>query len=145
MHSWSSVLPLTPHAFCISLSVCTVGKLLASFTVGVTVSRLSVEVGLSLLGLYLWWGKPRLVTSRSRLGSSSSQKPLLWPVCWLWLARSQSFLLPSPGSVRLHRYCYSSWHLTASSSSPIVRPLLGYAQSWYCTTSGPGVQHLGWM
>jgi len=36
--SWSVVLPLTLHAFCISLSVCTVGKLLISHTVSVTVS-----------------------------------------------------------------------------------------------------------
>jgi len=56
-----------------------------------------------VLGLYLWWGKPRLVTSRSRSVSSSSQKPLLWPVCRLWLARSRSFLYPPPGSIRWHR------------------------------------------
>ena len=35
--------------------------------------------------------------------SSSSQKPLLWPVCRLRLACSRSFLSPPPGFVRLHR------------------------------------------
>jgi len=56
-----------------------------------------------LPGLYLWWGKPRLVTSGSRSVSSSSQKPLLWPVSLLRLACSRSFLSSPPGSVRLHR------------------------------------------
>jgi len=52
--------------------------------------------------------------------SSLSQKPLPWPVCWLWLAHSQSFLLPPPSSVCLHHYCYRSWHLPASPSTPII-------------------------
>jgi len=85
------------------LAFCTVGKLLTSFTVGITVSGLSVEVGLSLLGLYLKGGKPLLVTSRSRSGLLSSQQLLQWPVCRLWLASSQSFFHPPPGSVRLYR------------------------------------------
>jgi len=72
-HSSSSLTP--PHEVRFSplprtcstprLSFCTDRKLLTSFTVGVGVG-LSVEVGLGLLGLYLLWGKPRLVTSRSR-------------------------------------------------------------------------------
>jgi len=60
---------------------------------------------------------------------------LIWPVCRLWLACSGSFLPPPPGSVCLSHYYYRSWYLTTSSSSTIVGPLLGYAQSWYCTAS----------
>ena len=60
-----------------------------------------------------------------------AKTPLLWPVCRLWLACSRSFRLQPFGSVHLHRYCYISWDLTASSSSLIVRPLLGYAKSCY--------------
>jgi len=44
------------------------------------------------------------------------QKPLLWLVSRLCLARSPSFLSPPPGSVRWHRYCsilLAGWHPTA--------------------------------
>ena len=46
------LLPLTPHFLRASLRICTVGKFLASFTVGAAVSGHSVEVGSSLPGLY---------------------------------------------------------------------------------------------
>jgi len=60
--------PLLRTCFAPRLAFCTVGKLLASLTVGSMSSGLSVEVGLGLLGLYLWWGKLRLVTPQSRPG-----------------------------------------------------------------------------
>jgi len=90
---------MTPHVFCTSLSVCTVGKLLAPFTVGVTVSGLSVEVGLALLGLYLRWGKPRLATSRSCLGTVVVPKALA--MTCLSVVASPFAILPSPSS----RFC----------------------------------------
>jgi len=92
-----------------------------------------------LLRLYLSWGKPRLVTSRSRSVSSSSQKPLLWPVCQLRLACSRSFLSSPPGSVHLHRTAtilslagtlllMTGWHPTAN---PWLAP--------YCHSSLAGI------
>ena len=66
--SWSRVLPLTWHLLCTSVSIL-LGLKASRCVHGRCYSvRLSVEVGLSLLGLYLWWGKSRLVTSRSPLG-----------------------------------------------------------------------------
>ena len=107
---------------------------------------LSVEVGLVLLGLYLGWGKLRLVTSRSCSGSSSSQKPLLWPVCRLRLACSQSFLSPPPSSVGLHRTAtilslastlllITGWHPTA------YHRLAPYCHSW----AGTLLPLMGWL
>ena len=58
--------------------------------------ELSVEVGLGWPGLYPGWGKLRLVISRSRLVPPSFETPLTWPVCWLWLVGSRSFLPPPP-------------------------------------------------
>jgi len=75
---------------------------------------LSVEVGLGLLGLYLWWGKPRFVTSRSCLGLVVVPKALA--MACLSVVASPFAILPPPPS----RFCllapYSplSWHLTAS-------------------------------
>jgi len=71
--AWSSLTPahevrfspLPRTCFAPRLAFCTVGKLLAWFTVGIMASGLSVEVGLGFLGLYPWWGKLRLVTSLS--------------------------------------------------------------------------------
>jgi len=102
--SWCWVLPLTPHLLCTSLSILH-GRKASRFVHGRrygvrTLGRSKASV---LLGLYLWWGKLRLVTSRSCSVSLSPQKPLLWPVSRLWLPRSRSFLYPPPGSVRWHR------------------------------------------
>jgi len=106
---------------------------------------LSVKVGPGLLSLYLWWGKSRLVTSRFSSVSSLSQKPLLRPVCRLWLAGWRSFLLPSPGSVRWHRTAPLAgtlllavgWHPTAGRRlAPYCSPSAGtllLAVGWYPT------------
>jgi len=83
--------------------------------------------------------------SRSCLVSSSSQKPLLWPVCQLWLACSRSFLPPPPGSVRWHRTApflslagtlllIIGWHRTAHYR------LAPYCSSW----AGTLLLIIGW-
>jgi len=121
---------------------------------------LPVAVGLSLLGLYLCWGKPWIVTSQSRSVSSSPPKPLQWPVFRLCLARSRSLLPASPSSVPFYHtttilslvgslLVITSWHPLcsvaplASLSSLIVALLLGYVQSWYCTASVAAANPLG--
>jgi len=61
-------LPLTRHLLCTSLTILHCRKpsrLVHGRHYGV---GLSVEVGLGLLPLYLWWGKPQLVTSWSCRG-----------------------------------------------------------------------------
>ena len=64
---------------------------------------LSVDVGLGLLGLYLWWGKPRRVTSRSRPGLVVIPKALAM-VCLSVVASPFAILPPPPpGCVRWHR------------------------------------------
>jgi len=79
-------------------------------------SGLSVEVGLSLLGLYPWWGKLRLVTSRSRPSFVVVSKALA--MARLLAAASLLVNLP-PSSSRfcpLAPYCYTllpGWHPTA--------------------------------
>ena len=73
-------------------------------------------------GLSLWWGKPRLVISRWRSVSSSSQKPLLWPVCWLWVAGPQSFLHAPPGSV--YRHCTALLAATLLLDPPLAGTLM---------------------
>jgi len=100
-----------------------------------------------LLGLYLCSRKPRLVTSRSRLCLVVVTKALaiarlLVVASW---ARSQCFLHPPPCSVGLHRTATGAGTLLPHHAPPMVVLLLVYTQSWYCTTSMPGVQHLGWM
>jgi len=60
--SGRSVLPLTRNLLCTSLSILHSRKAprlvhCRRYSVGI-----SVEVGLGLLGLYLWWGKHQLVT-----------------------------------------------------------------------------------
>jgi len=69
------------------------------------------------------------------LSSSSSHKPLLWPVGRLWLACSRSFLSPPPGSVRWHRYCPISapWLAPYCSSLP-AGTLLRYS-GWHPTAT----------
>jgi len=107
----------------------------------------SVEVGLGLLGLYLWWGKPPLVTSRSRSVSSLSQKPLLWPVCQLWLACLRSFLAPSPGSVRLH--CTATILSRAGTLLLITGwhpgPTATHRLAPYCSSSLAGMPSARWL
>jgi len=66
--SWSRILPLTWHLLCTSGSILLGLKASRCIHGRRSGVRLSVEVGLSLLGLYLWWGKSRAVTSRSPLG-----------------------------------------------------------------------------
>ena len=74
---------------------------------------LSVKVGLGLLRLYLWWGKPRLVTSRSRpvlvvIPKSLAMAGLSHVACPLVI------LPPPPSRFRLLAlYCPLSWHPTA--------------------------------
>jgi len=93
IRSWSLVLPLTPHAFCTSLSICTVRKLLAWFTVAITASGLVVQVALGLVGLYLRLGKARLVTSRSTLGLVDC--PTAHAMACLTVVASPVTILPS--------------------------------------------------
>jgi len=64
---------------------------------------LSLKAGLGLLGLYLLWGKPRLVTSPSRLGLVVVPKALA--MAGLSLLASPLPILPlsPPGFVPWHR------------------------------------------
>ena len=73
----------------------------------------SVEVGLGLPGLYLWWGKPRLVTSRSRPGLVVVPNALA--MARLSVVASLLAILPLPPSRfrPLAPYCPINWHLTA--------------------------------
>ena len=137
--------PLPRTCFTSHIAFCTVGKLHALFMLGVTVSGLSVEVGIGLLDLYLRWAKSRLVTSTSRLSLVVIPKAL--GMARLSVVANPCKILPSPSS----QFCllalswYRSWHPTTSSSSLIVASLLGYTQSWYYTTFLPVVQRLGSM
>jgi len=99
---------------------------------------LSVEVGLGLLGLYLGWGKPRLVTSRSRLSFVIVPKALA--MARLSLVASLFAILHSPTS----RFCplaplllqqlapYCLLILPYRSSTPRLRPVvvLHYLPAW---------------
>jgi len=109
-----SLLPRT--CFAPRLSCCPGGKLLASFTIGVMSSGLSVEVGHSLPGLYPWWAKLPLVTSRSPPGFVLVTKALAMTP--LSAAASLLAILPPCSSqfCPLVLYCHTpltSWHPTA--------------------------------
>jgi len=94
-----SVPPITPHLLCPSLSILH-GRKASRFVQGRHYRvGLSVEVGLGLLGSYLWWGKPRLVTSPSRLSSVVIPKALA--MAGLSVVASLLAILPSPSS----RFC----------------------------------------
>jgi len=82
---------------------------------------LSVEVGLGLLGLYLWWGKPRLVTSRSRPGLVVVPKTLA--MAHLAVVASPLAILPPPPFLfrPLETYYPFSWHLTAKTPRWLAR------------------------
>jgi len=105
-----------------------------------------VKVALGLLGLYLCWGKPRLVTLRSRLCLVVVTKDLAIPL--LFVVTSPLAMLSSSTSLfcPLAPYCYPSWHLTASSCSPDGRAptrlhpvvTLHYLHAW-CPTPGMDV------
>ena len=107
------VLPLTPHLLCTSLSILH-GRKASRFVHGRRYGvGLLVEVGLGFLGLYLWWGKLRLVTSRSRLGLFVVPKALAMARL-LVVASPLGILPPSPSRFSpLAPYCPLSWHLTA--------------------------------
>ena len=94
-----------------------------------------------MLGLYLWWGKPRLVTSRSRL--SLVVVPKAPAMASLSVVASLFAILPSPTS----RFCplallllqqlvpYCLLILPDRSSTPGLRPVvvLHYLHAW-CPT-----------
>ena len=126
--------PLPRTSFAPRLGFCTVGKP-SRFVYG---RRYGVRtLGRSrprLARLVPLMGKASVSNITVSLGLPSSQKPLTWPVCRLWLARSRSFPPPPPGSVRLHRTATEAGTLLLSSFL-IVWPHLGYAWSWYCTAS----------
>ena len=109
--------PLARTCFSSCLVFCTVTKLLASFTVTIMASGLSVKVGLSLLGLYPWWGKLRLVTSPSPPSFIVMPKALAL-ACLSAVARLFAILLPSSSRFCPPApYCYTllpGWHPTAS-------------------------------
>jgi len=97
--SSSSVLPLTPHLLCTSLSLLhrqKASRFVHGRRYGV---GLSVKVGLGLLGLYLWWGKLRLVTSWSCLGLVVVPKAIA--MARLSVVASPLTILPPPPS----RFC----------------------------------------
>jgi len=64
--------------------------------------------------------------------------PLLWPVCRLWLARSRSFLLPPPCSVRWH--CPAPLAGTLLLTSPPAGTLL-LLNRWHLTAIHPLVPY----
>ena len=112
-HSRSSVLPLTPPWICTLFSILHSRKA-SHFVHGRRYGvGLSVEVGLGLLGLYLWRGKPRLVTSGSCPGLVVVQKAL--EMARLSAVASPFAILPPPPSRfrALAPYCPLKWHLTA--------------------------------
>ena len=112
--------PLPRTSFAPRLGFCTVGKL-SRFVYG---RRYGVRtLGRSRprpAGLVPLMGKASVSNITVPLGLPSSQKPLTWSVCWLWLARSRSFLSPPPVFVPLLGYSYrplAGWHPTATPPS----------------------------
>jgi len=94
-HSGSSVLPLTLQLVFTWLSILR-GRKVSRFVHGPRYGvGLSVEVGHSLQGLYLWWGKLWLVTSRSRLGLVVVPQALAM-ACLSVVARPFAILPPRP-------------------------------------------------
>jgi len=94
-----------------------------SYSVG-----LLVEVGLCWLGFYLWWGKPRLVTSWSR--PSLVVVPKAFAMARLSAVASLLAILPEhPSRFRpLAPYCPISGHLTANPPTQLASnwsPLAG--------------------
>ena len=97
---------LTPHILGTSLRIVpgrTASHLVHGGRYGV---GLSVKVGLGLLGLYLWWGKPWLVTSRSPPGLVVLPKAPR--MARLSVVASLRAIFPSPPSRFVH------WHHSAS-------------------------------
>ena len=127
------VLPLTPHLLCTSLSILR-GRKASCYAHG-------WHYGVRTLGR----SRPRSAGLVPRMGNASVsnisaslgfvvvEKPLLRPVCRLWLARLRSFPSPPPGSVRWHRYCPfppPGWHPTAP--PPLAGTLLLHS-GWHPT------------
>ena len=114
-------------------------------------------------------GERRLLTSRSCSVPLSSQKPLLWPVSRLGLARWRSFLYLPPASVRWHRTApkagtlllilLTGWHPTAPHRlAPYCSPPAGtllLPTGWhpaathrlapYCSSSSAGIPSARWL
>ena len=102
---------------------------------------LSVGVGLALLDLYLWWGKPRLITSQSRPGLVIVSKALA--MACLSLVASPLAILPSPSFLfsplaplllqQLAPYCLLILpdHLSTTRLRPVM--VLHYLRAW-CPT-----------
>jgi len=114
--------PLTLHFLCLSLSSLhgrKASRFVHSRRWGV---GLSVEVGLSLRSLYIWWGKPWLVTSRSR--PSLVVVPKALGMDHLSVGASPFRIDPPPHSdfCPLAPYCPFSLHLTAKNSLPGCHP-----------------------
>ena len=167
------VLPLTPHLLCTLLSILHSRKASRFIHARCYCVGLSVNVGPGLLGLYLWWGKPLLVTSRSRPSLVVVPKALAMACLSVVASPFAIPPPPPPSSVRWHRTAplagtlllilHPGWHPTAPHRlapcccSPagtllllllyllpaIGCPFLGYALSWYCTASVAIVQRLG--
>jgi len=96
---------------------------------------LSVKVGLGWLGLYLLWGKPRLVTSRSRPGLVIVPKALA--MARLSVVASPFAILPPSSSLfcPLVPYYYTplfGWHPTAPHRlAPYGSWLAGIPSAWW--------------
>jgi len=151
--SWCLVLPLTPHLLCTLLRTLRSRKA-SIFVHGLRYGvGLSVEVGLGLLGLYLWWGKPWLVKSRSGPGLVVVPKGLAMAVCRLWLAHSRSFLHPHPGSVRWHCTPPLAGNLLLTTPhwlAPLLLPTGWYPTAThrlapYCSSSLAGIPSARWL
>ena len=108
-------------------------------------SVLSVAVGLGLLPSYPWWGKLRLLTSRSRpsflLFPKAIATSCLSAVASCW----RSFLNPPPGSVGLHRTT------TLGSLAATLRLFVGRQPTAtarlapYCLLSLAGIPSARWL
>jgi len=105
---------------------------------------LSVQVGLGLAGLYLWWARPRLVTSLSRPDLVVVPKALSM-ACLSVLASPFAILPPSPSRFHpLAPYCPFSGHLTAYLPSG-WHPTATHLLAPYCYPQASTLQLLtGW-
>jgi len=90
-----------------------------------------------------------MVSSRSRPGlvpvSSSSQKPILSPLCRLWLACACSCLHPPSGSVRLHPT--AKFHSLAGTPLLIIgwHPPATRRLARYCSSLLAGIPSARWL
>jgi len=108
--------PLPSTCFAPYLAFCTVGNLLASFTVGDMASRLSVEVGFGSAGLVPLMGKASVSNITVLLGFAVIRKALAMARSSVVASPLAILPLPPAGSV--------CWHRTAPKAGTLLVILL---------------------